>query len=368
LSDARRIPALDGVRGVAILMVLLWHCIGDILDPAAFWGAGVLRSILSIGWSGVHLFFVLSGYLIAGQLLEARYTSFAALKPYFTKRFFRIVPAYLILLLAFAFLMFLGVAGREEFSWLFARPMPMWSYLSFTQNFAMAWEGTYGARFMSPTWSLAVEEQFYLFLPTVLLACRYSKSIVLPLAMIVVGTISRVATPGWADVVLPTSALDALGGGVLVAMLQRDSYLWGKLKAKRSFVLFGGTVLWVGVVVMMFAPGFAWKFNKLWLAAAFTWLVLVCVLGSSRRLNVALSSGFLKFLGRVSYSIYLFHYPIMGLVFFAAGVFVPVIAGSQGLALALLTMVAATLLASVVHTLVEAPAVRVGHRLAARAA
>jgi peptidoglycan/LPS O-acetylase OafA/YrhL len=356
------------VRGVAILMVLLWHCIGDILDPAAFWGAGVLRSILSIGWSGVHLFFVLSGYLIAVQLLESKYASFAELKPYFTKRFFRIVPAYLILLVTFAFLVFSGVATREEFSWLFAQPMPMWSYFSFTQNFAMAWEGTYGARFMSPTWSLAVEEQFYLFLPTVLLVCRYSKSIVLPLGMIVVGTFSRVATPGWADVVLPTSALDALGGGVLVAVLQRDSYLWGRLKANRLVLLATGVALWVGVVAMMFAPGFAWKFDKLWLAAAFTWLVLVCVMGSSRRLDAALSSQFLKFLGRISYSIYLFHYPIMGVVFFAAGVFVPVIVGLQGIVLALLTMAAATLLASVVYALVEAPAVRVGHRLAARSA
>jgi len=356
------------VRGVAILMVLLWHCIGDILDPAAFWGAGVLRSVLSIGWSGVHLFFVLSGYLIASQLLEAKYASFAELKPYFTKRFFRIVPAYLILLVAFALLVSSGVASRERFSWLFAQPMPMWSYLSFTQNFAMAWEGTYGARFMSPTWSLAVEEQFYLFLPAVLLAFRYSKSIVLPLAMVVVGTISRVATPGWADVVLPTSALDALGGGVLVAVLQRDSYLWGKLKAKRSVLLATGVALWGGVVAMMFAPGFAWKFDKLWLAAAFTWLVLVCVMSSFSRLNAALSSKLLKFLGRISYSIYLFHYPIMGTVFFAAGLFVPVIAGAQGMVLALLTMMAAMLLASVVYALVEAPAVRLGHRIAARGA
>lgn len=349
-------------------MVLFWHCVGDILDPSAFSGAGILRSVLSIGWSGVHLFFVLSGYLIGSQLLEAQYASFAQLKPYFTKRFFRIVPAYLLLLAAFALLIFSGVAARTEFSWLFAQPMPLWSYLSFTQNLSMAWEGTYGARFMSPTWSLAVEEQFYLFLPAALLAFGYSKGIVLPLGMIVVGTISRVAIPGWADVVLPTSALDALGGGVLVAVLQRNPSLWEKLKRKRSFLLAVGAALWGGVIAMMFAPGFAWKLEKLWLAAAFTWLILVCVMGVSFRLSAALSSRFLQFFGRVSYSIYLFHYPIMGAVFFAAGVFLPVIAGPQGLMLALVAMTTSVVVAALVYALIEAPAVQMGHRVAARLA
>ncbi|QHV99342.1 acyltransferase family protein [Spirosoma endbachense] len=152
LKTTKKLYGLDHLRAVAIGFVFLYHYF--ILSNGQ---PGWLPEVARFGWTGVDLFFVLSGFLIASQLFEAikqrRKISFRA---FFLKRFFRIIPAYL----ATVGLYFCVPFFREKE----ALP-PIWKFLSFTQNFDLDLKH-YGT--FSHAWSLCVEEHFYLFLPVTL--------------------------------------------------------------------------------------------------------------------------------------------------------------------------------------------------------
>src|SRR5579875_998248 len=135
-------PSLDGLRGLAIAMVLLYHCDARLAGLGLGWlGAG--------GWSGVNLFFVLSGFLITGIIVDER------ARPHFFRNFYarralRIWPVY-ALVVPLNWL----ILGRAN-TW--ARPGPAWIYfVFFIQNLTPGLTGT-----IYPAWSLAIEEQFYL--------------------------------------------------------------------------------------------------------------------------------------------------------------------------------------------------------------
>lgn len=148
---AKRIPALDFLRSIAIIIVFFWHY-HQHGSPA--WVAAVGR----FGWSGVDLFFVLSGYLIGGQLMQQAVKSGGInFKDFYLRRFFRIMPAYLAILL-----LYFTVPGFRERDTI----APLWRFLTFTQNFGLDLrnEGAF-----SHAWSLCIEEQFYLLLPLILL-------------------------------------------------------------------------------------------------------------------------------------------------------------------------------------------------------
>jgi peptidoglycan/LPS O-acetylase OafA/YrhL len=141
-----RLNGLDHLRALAIILVMIFH-----------YNRGVptwLEPIQQIGWSGVDLFFVLSGYLIGYQLLnEYRKTNGISLKRFYVKRFFRIIPAYFAVLL-----LYFSLSNLREGSGL----PPLWKFLSFTQNFGLDIQTQ---KSFSHAWSLCIEEQFYLILP-----------------------------------------------------------------------------------------------------------------------------------------------------------------------------------------------------------
>ncbi len=148
-----KLNGLDHLRATAITFVFFFHYfIISKGEPA--WLPGVAK----FGWTGVDLFFVLSGFLIASQLFAQMKTGqLLSYKEFFLKRVFRIIPAYLVTVgLYFAFPVF---RERE------ALP-PLWRFLTFTQNFGLNLKdfGTF-----SHAWSLCVEEHFYLFLPLILI-------------------------------------------------------------------------------------------------------------------------------------------------------------------------------------------------------
>jgi len=156
----RRIPELDGLRGMAIGLVVLYHYVKNAVVGTGFWYSLGLAP-LRLAWSGVDLFFVLSGFLIGGILLEAKNTD-GYFRAFYGRRFFRIFPLYYIWLIPFG----IGLATAPPFlQGMFNLHLPLWSYLLFLQNFLMVAQGTFGAQWLFVTWSLAVEEQFYLILP-----------------------------------------------------------------------------------------------------------------------------------------------------------------------------------------------------------
>lgn len=148
------LAGLDHLRAFAIVFVLLFHAR---LFPHPEW----IDVVGKFGWTGVDLFFVLSGYLISSNLFQQMANAGTIiLSDFFIKRFFRIIPAYLTVVAIY----FLIPAFRER-----EALAPLWKYLTFTQNFGLDLrvQGTF-----SHAWSLCIEEQFYFLLP-VILCCLF---------------------------------------------------------------------------------------------------------------------------------------------------------------------------------------------------
>jgi peptidoglycan/LPS O-acetylase OafA/YrhL len=147
----KKFVGLDHLRALAIILVVLCHY-RSFNHPA--W----LTDIFGFGWTGVDLFFVLSGFLISNQLFtEIQRRDDISLRNFYTKRAFRILPPYFFILLIYIFIP--AFHEREQLS-------PLWKMFTFTQNLGVN-ISVYGT--FSHSWSLCVEEQFYLLFPLLLL-------------------------------------------------------------------------------------------------------------------------------------------------------------------------------------------------------
>src|SRR5437667_6775758 len=167
-TDRERQPGLDLLRALAIIVVVIYH--------AALFGFKLPGRVDRFGWIGVDLFFVLSGYLIGGQLLAplAREQSIK-LGRFFGRRVLRIMPAYFVILAVY----FLLPSWREYPD----MAQPLWKFLLSVQNIAL-----HGGTAFSHAWSLAVEDQFYLCLPFILLFVnRWPRAAMILSCVIVVG-------------------------------------------------------------------------------------------------------------------------------------------------------------------------------------
>ena len=152
-SVTSRLAGLDLLRATAITLVFFFHY-GNIF-PHPDW----VNRISKFGWTGVDLFFVLSGYLISSELFrQVKSRPNVSVGEFFIKRIFRIMPPYLLVVATY----FLLPASRERDT-----IAPLWKYLTFTQNLGLdlRFQGTF-----SHAWSLCIEEQFYLALPLLLFA------------------------------------------------------------------------------------------------------------------------------------------------------------------------------------------------------
>ena len=172
-----REPGLDTLRAIAILWVMLFH-MHWLLHP------GMLTGLGRYGWMGVDIFFVLSGYLIGSQLLRP-YTrgSQPSIGGFYLRRAFRVLPAYLtVLLLYFTVPDFREAPGLS----------PAWQFLTFTENFRINYATDQA---FSHVWSLCVEEHFYLILPLLVLALmwkpRFGKALGVILAVLCFGIAIR---------------------------------------------------------------------------------------------------------------------------------------------------------------------------------
>jgi peptidoglycan/LPS O-acetylase OafA/YrhL len=162
-GPAKRIPELDGLRGLAISLVLICHYLQDGRVGARHSVAARTGEVLGLGTFGVDLFFILSGFLIGGILLNSR-SSPRYYSTFYRRRFFRIIPIYYSWLILFGLVMLAakkwGVAGGADFTTI----TPYWAYFIFIQNYFQG-STAIQAFWLGPLWSLAVEEQFYLLAP-----------------------------------------------------------------------------------------------------------------------------------------------------------------------------------------------------------
>jgi peptidoglycan/LPS O-acetylase OafA/YrhL len=158
IKEQTKLYGLDHLRALAILLVLLFHYL-------SFGHPEWTNFFSDTGWTGVDLFFVLSGFLIASQLFaQIKKGKPVSLKEFFLKRLFRIIPIYFFIVAIYFCIPFF----REKESL-----PPLWKFLTFTQNFGLN-RAAYGT--FSHAWSLCVEEHFYLFLPFILLFLQYTNS------------------------------------------------------------------------------------------------------------------------------------------------------------------------------------------------
>ena len=305
----QRIRELDGIRGIAILMVLVLHyitCQEKILEP------GSVLSYLHIPstafWSGVDLFFVLSGFLIGGIILDS-HSKQSFLKVFWLRRICRIFPVLFLLL--FLCLLARSILDPERFSWLFGNLMPWWTYATFTQNIAMGLSNSFGGNFLGITWSLAVEEQFYLIAPLAMLLFGRKVFLQSLVPLILFAFVLRLAFPGFHTYVNTIFRMDALLIGVLVAALYRNEKLWLNLKSNRSVVMCAFFCLLLITGALIIAGGFGY-FKFTWFAVLYAIFLVVALLYQSTRVTWLLRSRLLCFWGSIAYGLYMYHQAVSG--------------------------------------------------------
>ena len=316
----QRLIELDGLRGFALVMILVYHSIAQEGVPPAASFLGDAQRAVSLGWTALDLFFVLSGFLIGGILMDAR-ESRSYFKTFYARRFFRIIPVYYAWILLYFLLIGFAGAGVTRLSNSGMRPPlspGLLCYFLFLQNSVpLDLYGLAGAWF-GHLWSLAVEEQFYLVAPLVvrftsMRSLRWILAAVTlsaPLIRIYLRFVSHM--PATVITTRTLSRMDALAIGMLAATLVRSESgaLWLRrhLQAWRGIlcILAGGVVLlWLFAYGSMSAGMQTIGFT--WMALFYAGALLLVVQHRDGWLAAVLRNGLLRQLGAVSYCVYLIH-------------------------------------------------------------
>lgn len=360
-NDGRRIRELDGIRAVAILAVIFWHyfeCVPK-AETATVGLQSVLSFLASQCWSGVDLFFVLSGFLIGGIILD-NCGQPGFLRVFWIRRACRILPA-LLLLLGCGWLANLAL-DPQRFAWLFRNPLPWWSYLTFSQNIVMALRGGFGPSVFSITWSLGVEEQFYLMAPLLFLLFGIPRCLKAIPALVTVAFLLRTNSPGFHAFVTVFFRMDALLAGLTLAAISRNEPVWATLHRYRTTVL-GGLVMMLLVTVSLTARSGFGSFLFAWFALLYTVLLTVVLLYRGDRRVALFRSPYLCFFGEIAYGLYLFHQGVSGLLHGWLCKAAPSVATGAATQVTLLSFLATIALASLSYHLFEKHILRLGRRL-----
>jgi peptidoglycan/LPS O-acetylase OafA/YrhL len=373
-----RIPALDGLRGIAILLVLLRHAIFGVTSVQGIEThsrfANFVIACGQLSWSGVDLFFVLSGFLIGGILLDAR-SSPRYFQTFYIRRAYRILPLYFLIIGLSLFPHLLAQFSAARAAHTTPLPLPWWSYATFTQNFWMAYRGVFGPSGMGITWSLAIEEQFYLTIPLLVRNVR-PRNLGIVLLMVIacapwlrVLLHSSMTYPGLASYVLMPTRADALCLGVLAALLVRNALFWSWLQSSRRILWSVTGAFFLGMVYMTWQrydalsfPMTTWGFS--WLAAFYTCILLIVVSSSVAPASRILQNPSLMRLGTLAYCSYLVHVAIMNALRHPLKAHFPQFPVGAWLAGGILGIALTLSVAALSYRYFEKPLLRRGHQYA----
>lgn len=294
-----RIPALDGLRGLAITLVLLWHLVLCQMQVTAGTFSGYFYKFFHHSYSGVDLFFVLSGFLITRILLSDIGTH-NWLSVFWIRRSFRILPLY-VLYLGVCCLIYFGSGQTEE-----SIPNPVWPYFFMLQNFWMGWQNQFGP--WGITWSLAIEEQFYLVFPLVLsFAFLRSGLPLLCLGMMLLSMSLRMHGEYLYSFVLTPYRLDGFAVGAFLAWLVRKGDTIGSLQRLVWITPSLVAVSLIAFSAITLRSASREPYDHTIFALGYGALLLHLVVHRKGFLAIVFSARGLCWLGIISYPLYLFH-------------------------------------------------------------
>ena len=300
------VPALDGLRGMAILMVLLWHYVGS------------SQSIFP-GWAGVDLFFVLSGFLITWRLRATRHRP-NYLTTFYRNRALRVLPVYYTVVSCF-FLALHLLVKPQHLSTFDTYVLHIPSFLIFTQNWTFVRFPLPKDLSLGPLWSIAVEVQLYIVWPFLLRLTRNMKYrirtfLVLFVLVLLARCLVYLGFPRTGDSFYYNTffRMDSFLAGSLV-------YLWhesllkidvNKVRASMAILL---TLLIAGGLftrnLSPYSPFFTTVGYSI-TAAFFACILHLAV--SGRRVPAFLDGKLLRYFGKISYCLYIIHFPILQVV------------------------------------------------------
>ncbi len=297
---------LDGVRGLMTIMVLFAHYFGEVPH-------GI--SALMFGWIAVDMFFVLSGYLVGKLILEKQHHD-NFFKVFYVRRVCRTLPIYFVCLVINIVLLSIFNAPWVDAD----HPLPVWSYFTFTQNFFMAATSGIGAHWLAPTWTLAIEEHFYLIVPILffLIPRRRIGAVLVAIAasalILRAGSYLFLEEPGLVSLVLLPTRADILTAGLLAAVVIKSEVVpWQRVEYPLRLT---PIVLLLMVSVLRLTDGASGHnfgiFGPLLISFACAAFLLSLVRGApeAKRFH----SKFLGFFNTTSYAVYLTHLPVLGLM------------------------------------------------------
>ncbi len=313
-----RIVPIDGLRGLAVILVILHHSFDPMYGFGPVWDK--IFSVLSLGWVGVDLFFVISGFLITGILINTRENK-GYFVNFYTRRALRIFPLYYAFCI-FALIVVPKLPGSEPATFENIRNYQSWLWFYATNCLiAMkhAWVFSANNFELNHLWSLCVEEHFYLIWPFIVWRLSLTRLKIVCLSAIVIILIGRTAYLLYSHdyitaYILTPCRIDALLIGSFCAVLARQM-------TQEKFKVFAQAAFAVTLVLMAFslrlcnwqlsltfAPSIGLSLSPLFFAAVLSFVVTHNHVWISKTI---LGSGILPFFGKYSYALYLFHFPLL---------------------------------------------------------
>lgn len=338
-----RIPVLDGLRGIAILLVMVFHFwhIG-VTTGTALW-EHIYANMANVGWAGVDLFFVLSGFLITGILYDSREDSHYY-RVFYARRTVRIFPLY------YGFLVFfygiapftLALLHKSQYSPVYDTPTTKLFAWTYTLNWLIGLKTMHAASVsIQHFWSLAIEEQFYLVWPFLVLTLSRRRLMGLCSGLVGFAFLLRVALYA---LQLPDAAytwtfarVDSLAIGALLALAARDPEDWKMVMGWVSRVTLPALCGLVGLFALLdLKPEFmthqffllSLQYTLLGVFFGGSLAMAVCS-GKGSLAHRALTSPFLSFFGKYSYCLYVAHQPLM-ILFVKIGIHTDKLTGILG--------------------------------------
>lgn len=338
VNGAHHVPALDGMRGLAVLVVLTLHTFVGF--PTDGWLGTALR-VTTLGWVGVDLFFVLSGFLITGLLLDARGAP-GYYRTFYARRALRIWPLYFGVLFVLTIVSWArpdlmggaGAAFLRNWAW-------YWTHTTNVQIALFGWSETSLAYLSGHFWSLGVEEQFYLAWPLVVAVAGprrlprvcgllWLAAVTTRIALVLAGDrLSAIYT-------LPITRLDGLLAGAVIACVVREEggprriARWVAPLVASNWRLGLAAALWL--IALTFATGSIegpmqrWAFPLGWPPIAALGGAAILAAAITRPPGVTtgvLMTPALRGMGRIGYGLYVLHPLVLWLVTMLTGSHAP---------------------------------------------